>query len=37
MAGAAAKSQAGEKIKERLEEGLKDDKIKDRLKGLLGR
>jgi AsmA protein len=37
MAGAAAKSQAGEKLKERVEEGLKDDKIKDRLKGLLGR
>ena len=37
LAGAAAKSQVGEKLKERLEEGLKDDKIKDRLKGLLGR
>ena len=37
MAGAAAKSQAGEKIKERVEERLKDEKIKDRLKGLLGR
>ena len=37
MAGAAAKSQVGEKLKERLEEGVKDDKIKDRLKGLLGR
>src|SRR5262245_13310362 len=37
MAGAAAKSQAGEKIKERVEESLKDEKIKDRLKGLLGR
>jgi AsmA protein len=37
MAGAAAKSQAGEKIKERLGEGLKDEKIQERLKGLLGR
>ena len=37
MAGAAAKSQAGEKIKEQVEERLKDEKIKDRLKGLLGR
>jgi AsmA protein len=37
LAGAAAKSQVGEKLKERVEEGLKDDKIKDRLKGLLGR
>ena len=37
LAGAAAKSQIGEKLKERVEEGLKDDKIKDRLKGLLGR
>jgi AsmA protein len=37
MAGEAAKSQLGEKIKDRLEEGLKDEKIKDKLKGLLGR
>ena len=37
LAGAAAKSQVGEKLKERVEEGLKDEKIKDRLKGLLGR
>jgi AsmA protein len=37
MAGAAAKSQVGEKIKERLGERLKDEKIQDRLKGLLGR
>jgi AsmA protein len=37
MAGAAAKSQVGEKIKGRVEERLKDDKIRDKLKGLLGR
>jgi hypothetical protein len=38
LAGAAAKSQVGEKIKEQLEERvLKDEKIKERLKGLLGR
>jgi len=38
LAGAAAKSQVGEKIKERLEERvLKDEKIRERLKGLLGR
>ena len=37
MAGAAAKSQVGEKIKNRLEERLTDDKVKERLKGLLGR
>jgi AsmA protein len=37
VAGAAAKSQVGEKIKERLGERLKDEKIQDRLKGLLGR
>ena len=37
MAGAAAKSQVGEKIKNRLEERLSDDKVKERLKGLLGR
>jgi AsmA protein len=37
VAGAAAKSQVGEKIKDRLGERLKDEKIQDRLKGLLGR
>ena len=37
MAGQAAKSQVGEKIKERLGEQLKDDKVRDKLKGLLGR
>jgi len=38
LAAAAAKSQVGEKIKERLEERvLKDEKIRERLKGLLGR
>jgi AsmA protein len=37
MAGAAAKSQVGEKIKERLGERLKDEKLGDKLKGLLGR
>jgi AsmA protein len=35
MAGEAAKSQVGEKIKDRLEE--RKDKLEDRLKGLLGR
>jgi AsmA protein len=37
MAGAAAKSQVGEKLRSQVEERLKDEKIKDRLKGLLGR
>jgi len=37
MAGAAAKSQVGEKIKERLGDRLKDQKLGDKLKGLLGR
>ena len=37
MAGEAAKSQVGEKLKERVEERLKYEKIKDKLKGLLGR
>jgi AsmA protein len=37
VAGAAAKSQVGEKVKERLGERLKDEKIQERLKGLLGR
>ncbi|MGH7336256.1 MAG: AsmA-like C-terminal region-containing protein, partial [Myxococcota bacterium] len=37
MAGDAAKSQVGERIKERLGERLKDEKLGDRLKGLLGR
>jgi len=37
MAGAAAKSQVGEKIKERLGDRLKDEKLGDKLKGLLGR
>ena len=37
MAGDAAKSQVGEKIKERLGDRLKDEKLGDRLKGLFGR
>jgi AsmA protein len=37
MAGAAAKSQVGERIKERLGDRLKDEKLGDKLKGLLGR
>jgi AsmA protein len=37
MASQAAKSELGEKLKDKLEERLKDDKIKDRLRGLLGR
>lgn len=39
MAGEAAKSEIGGKIKDRLEESVGDrkDKIQDRLKGLLGR
>ena len=37
MAGDAPKSEAGQKIKERLEEQLKDEKFKEKLKGLLGR
>ncbi len=37
MAGQAAKSEVGEKIKERLEDKLKDEKVRDKLKGLLGR
>jgi AsmA protein len=37
MASGALKSEAGQKLKERLGQELKDDKIKDKLKGLLGR
>jgi AsmA protein len=37
MAGDAAKSQVGEKIKERLGDRLKDEKVGGKLKGLLGR
>jgi AsmA protein len=37
MAGQAAKTEVGEKIKERLEGKLKDEKVRDKLKGLLGR
>ena len=37
MAGQAAKSEVGEKLKDRLEERLKDEKVRDKLKGLLGR
>jgi AsmA protein len=37
MASQAAKSEVGEKLKDKLEERLKDDNIKDKLKGLLGR
>ena len=37
MASQAAKSQVGEKLKDKVEERLKDEKLKDKLKGLLGR
>jgi AsmA protein len=37
MAGQAVKSEVGGKIKERLEDKLKDEKVRDKLKGLLGR
>lgn len=37
MAGQAAKSEMGEKLKDRLEERLKDENVRDKLKGLLGR
>ena len=37
MAGQAAKSEVGEKLKDRLEERLKDENVRDKLKGLLGR
>jgi AsmA protein len=37
MAGAAAKSEVTEKIKDRLGDKLKDEKVRDKLKGLLGR
>ena len=37
MAGQAAKTEVGEKLKERLGEKLNEDKIRDKLKGLLGR
>ena len=37
MAGDAAKSEIGQKLKDRVGEQLKDDKIRDKLKGLLGR
>jgi AsmA protein len=37
MAGAAAKSEVGERIKERVGDRLKDEKLGDKLKGLLGR
>lgn len=37
MGREAVKSEVGQKLKDRVEERLKDDKIKDRLKGLLGR
>ena len=37
MASQAAKSEVGEKLKDKVEERLKDDKLKDKLKGLLGR
>ena len=37
MAGQAAKSELGEKLKDRLEERLKDENVRDKLKGLLGR
>jgi AsmA protein len=37
MASNAVKSEAGQKLKERLGEELKSDKIQEKLKGLLGR
>jgi AsmA protein len=37
MAGQAAKTEVGEKLKDRLEERLKDENVRDKLKGLLGR
>jgi AsmA protein len=37
MAGQAAKSEVGEKLKDRLEERLKEENVRDKLKGLLGR
>jgi hypothetical protein len=37
MAGQAAKTEVGEKLKDRLEEKLKDENVRDKLKGLLGR
>ena len=37
MASQAAKSEVGEKLKDKVEERLKDEKLKDKLKGLLGR
>jgi AsmA protein len=37
MASGALKSEAGEKLKERVGEQLKSDKIQEKLKGLLGR
>ena len=36
-AGDLAKSKVGEKIKERIEKGKVEDKVRDRLKGLIGR
>ena len=37
MAGQAAKSEVGEKLKDRVEERLKEENVRDKLKGLLGR
>ena len=37
MAGDVAKSEAGQKLKERLGQELNDEKVRDKLKGLLGR
>lgn len=37
MAGGAAKSEIGQKLKDRVGEQLKDEKVRDKLKGLLGR
>ena len=37
MAGEAAKSEVGQKLKERVGQELNDEKVRDKLKGLLGR
>jgi len=37
MAGNVVNSETGQKLKERLGQELKDDKVRDKLKGLLGR
>lgn len=37
MAGEAAKSEVGQKLKDRVGQELNDEKVRDKLKGLLGR